>query len=80
MNARTVREREQRSGFRGSAEALTVGLQVLLGDLREEHRRHGERGARRDRVQRLGLLVVDPGRGVVVQARRPRAWPAPRPG
>ena len=56
-----------RDRVRVAAEARHVRRQVLVGDLREEHRRDREGRARRDRGQGAGLVRGDPAR------RRPRA-------
>ncbi|CAK7284848.1 hypothetical protein SGPA1_30721 [Streptomyces misionensis JCM 4497] len=52
--------RQVRSGRRDAHEAVTGGLQVLIRDLRGEHRRNGETGPCRDGDQRTRLVPHQP--------------------
>jgi hypothetical protein len=71
MKPGSVRAREAPSDV-GAAEADPVGLQVLPGDLREEHRRRGEGCTGRDSVQGLGLSALTQVAMSLSRAKAPR--------
>jgi len=53
-----------------AVEAVAVGLEIVLGDLREEHRRHAEGNPGRYEFQRLRPVPRHPRPGVVDECER----------